>query len=334
MRDLRRFYPPDREVLKGINLSFYPGAKIGVIGANGSGKSSLLRIMAGEDDGFTGEARLTPGFTVGYLAQEPQLDPAKDVARQRRRRRGARPRTWWTASTRCARPWASPTPTSTSCWPSRPTCRTRSTPPAPGISTAPSRSPWTPCACRRATPTSRPCPAASAGGWRCAACCCPSPTSCCWTSPPTTSTPSRWPGWSGPCRSIPGTVVAVTHDRYFLDNVAGWILELDRGAGIPWEGNYSSWLEQKQARLAGEEKADVSRQQALRAGARVDPHVAPGPPEQGQGPHQRLQRPGGRGRGGRAAGRQARDHHPARAPPGRPGGRGRRTWSRASATGC
>src|SRR5579864_227300 len=79
MRDLRRFYPPDREVLKGINLSFYPGAKIGVIGANGSGKSSLLRIMAGEDDGYDGEARLTPGFTVGYLPQEPALDPAKDV---------------------------------------------------------------------------------------------------------------------------------------------------------------------------------------------------------------------------------------------------------------
>ena len=79
MRDLRRFYPPDREVLKGISLSFYPTAKIGVIGSNGSGKSSLLKIMAGLDDGFTGEARLTPGFTVGYLAQEPELDPTKDV---------------------------------------------------------------------------------------------------------------------------------------------------------------------------------------------------------------------------------------------------------------
>ena len=80
MRGLKRFYPPDREVLKGINLSFYPGAKIGVIGGNGSGKSSLLRIMAGEDDGYTGEARLTPGFSVGYLHQEPQLDPSQDVA--------------------------------------------------------------------------------------------------------------------------------------------------------------------------------------------------------------------------------------------------------------
>src|SRR5881397_3060411 len=79
MRDLRRFYPPDREVLKGINISMFPGAKIGVLGANGSGKSSLLRIMAGEDDGYTGEARLTPGFTVGFLPQEPSLDPSKDV---------------------------------------------------------------------------------------------------------------------------------------------------------------------------------------------------------------------------------------------------------------
>src|SRR5579859_5889154 len=79
MRDLRRFYPPDREVLRGINLSFFPGAKIGVIGANGSGKSSLLKIMAGVDDGFTGEARMTPGFSVGLLTQEPHLDPSKDV---------------------------------------------------------------------------------------------------------------------------------------------------------------------------------------------------------------------------------------------------------------
>src|ERR671938_367874 len=80
MRDLRRFHPPDREVLRGINISMFPGAKIGVLGANGSGKSSLLRIMAGEDDGYTGEARLTPGYTVGYLPQEPRLDPELDVA--------------------------------------------------------------------------------------------------------------------------------------------------------------------------------------------------------------------------------------------------------------
>src|SRR5436309_14341091 len=79
MRDLRRFHPPDREVIRGINIAMLPGAKIGVLGANGAGKSSMLRIMAGEDDGYTGEARLTPGFTVGFLPQEPRLDPAKDV---------------------------------------------------------------------------------------------------------------------------------------------------------------------------------------------------------------------------------------------------------------
>ena len=90
-----------------------------------------------------------------------------------------------------------------------------------------------------------------------------SPICCCWTSPPTTSTPSRWPGWSSSWSGSPGTVLAVTHDRYFLDNVAGWILELDRGRGIPFQGNYSSWLEQKQARLAVEEKQTSARRRTL-----------------------------------------------------------------------
>ena len=106
-------------------------------------------------------------------------------------------------------------------------------------------------------------PAASAGAWRCAGCCCRRPTCCCSTSRRTTSTPSRWPGWSSILAEYRGTVVAVTHDRYFLDNVAGWILELDRGKGIPYKGNYSGWLEQKQARLAQEEKRESARQTAL-----------------------------------------------------------------------
>ena len=93
-------------------------------------------------------------------------------------------------------------------------------------------------------------------------------------SRPTTSTPSRWPGWSGICKQYKGTVIAVTHDRYFLDNVAGWILELDRGFGIPWRGNYSSWLEQKQERLRREEKADSKRHSHAGARAGMDPHVA------------------------------------------------------------
>ena len=135
-----------------------------------------------------------------------------------------------------------------------------------GSSTARSRSRWTRCACRRATPTSRRSPAASGAAWRCAGCCSSSRTCCCSTSPPTTSTPSRWPGSSATSRSITGTVVAVTHDRYFLDNVAGWILELDRGAGIPWEGNYSSWLEQKQA-AAGRRRRRPSRRASARSSA-------------------------------------------------------------------
>ena len=135
-------------------------------------------------------------------------------------------------------------------------------------------------------------------------------------------------------QDYPGTVVAVTHDRYFLDNVAGWILELDRGAGIPWEGNYSSWLEQKQARLAGEEKADRSRQAALQRELdwiRMSPRARQ---SKGKARVHRLQRPGGRGRGGRTAGRQGRDHHPPRPSTGRSGGRCRSGWSRDSAIAC
>ena len=161
---------------KGINLSFYPGAKIGVIGANGSGKTSLLRIMAGLDDGFTGEARLTPGFSVGYLSQEPQLDPSKDVV-------GnvadgvAEQRDLLVASTKSARPWATPTRTSTPCSPSRPRCRPGSTRWTPGTWNGRSRSPWTHCDCRRPTPTWRRCRVANDVASRCADCCCPSPIS-------------------------------------------------------------------------------------------------------------------------------------------------------------
>ena len=152
MRDLRRFYPPDREVLRGINLSFFPGAKIGVIGSNGSGKSSLLRIMAGVDDGFTGEARLTPGFTVGFLPQEPNLTRPRMW-----------PATWPTGSAEIkglldrfnevCDAMGDPDADfdkllAEQAQPAGQDRRRR----APGISTAPSRSPWTPCACRPATP--------------------------------------------------------------------------------------------------------------------------------------------------------------------------------------
>jgi energy-dependent translational throttle protein EttA len=122
----------------------------------------------------------------------------------------------------------------------------RSRRPTPGTSTAPSSIAMDALRLPPATPTWARCRAARSAAWRSAACCSERPTCCCSTSRPTTSTPSRSRGWSASCKEFPGTVVAITHDRYFLDNVAGWILELDRGQGIPWEGNYSSWLEQKE----------------------------------------------------------------------------------------
>jgi sulfate-transporting ATPase len=131
--------------------------------------------------------------------------------------------------------------------------------------------------------------AASGGAWRCAGCCLRSRTSSCWTSRPTISTRNRWRGWSSICSEYKGTVIAVTHDRYFLDNVAGWILELDRGYGIPWKGNYSSWLEQKQQRLAQEEKQEALRQKTLQRELEWLHDVAQGAPDQAQVAHQRLQ---------------------------------------------
>ena len=147
---------------------------------------------------------------------------------------------------------------------------------------------------RRAAPAAvgredRPrCPAARSAAWRCAGCCCPSPTCCCSTSRPTISTPNRSNGWSSSCRSFPGTVVAVTHDRYFLDNAAEWILELDRGRGIPWKGNYIDWLEQKDERLQQEEAGEKGAPEGDPARARMGAPGRQGPSVQGQGAPQPL----------------------------------------------
>jgi len=262
MRDLRRFYPPDREVLKGINLSFYPGAKIGVIGSNGSGKSSLLQIMAGEDDGFTGEARLTPGFTVGYLAQEPQLDPTKDVLGN-----------------------VSDGVADTKALVDRfnAVCAAMGEPDAnfdellaeqaqlqDKIDAAGAwdleRTFDIAMDALRLPPGDADVTLLSGGERRRVALCrlLLARPDLLLLDEPTNHLDAESVAWlERALQEYAGTVVAVTHDRYFLDNVAGWILELDRGAGIPWEGNYSSWLEQKQARLSGEQKADQSRRQAL-----------------------------------------------------------------------
>ena len=227
-----------REVLKNIWLAFYPGAKIGVIGSNGAGKSTLLRIMAWQDKDFLGTARLTAGFTIGFVPQEPRLTPDKTVrgnieeavarhAGPARAARGARQQDGrGRRRTRLDKLMDGDGP-----GPGR-----RSTPPTPGTSTASSKSPWTPCGCRPATPRRARSPAANGGASPCARRCCRSPTCCCSTSRPTISTPRSVAWLERHLQEYTGTVVAVTHDRYFLDNVAQWILELDRGQGIPVEG--------------------------------------------------------------------------------------------------
>jgi ATP-binding cassette ChvD family protein len=262
MRGLKRFYPPDREVLKGINLSFYPGAKIGVIGSNGSGKSSLLRIMAGEDDGFTGEARLTPGFTVGYLPQEPQLDPTKDVAGNVAEGVGETKQLVDRYNEVCAA-FADPDADIDALLKEQADLQTK-------IDAAGAwdldRTFEIAMDALRLPPGDTGVETLSGGERRRVALCrlLLSKPDLLLLDEPTNHLDAESVAWlERTLQEYPGTVVAVTHDRYFLDNVAGWILELDRGAGIPWEGNYSSWLEQKQARLAAEEKADRSRQASL-----------------------------------------------------------------------
>jgi ATP-binding cassette ChvD family protein len=262
MRDLRRYYPPDREVLKGINLSFYPGAKIGVIGANGSGKSSLLRIMAGLDDGFTGEARLTPGFSVGYLSQEPQLDPTKDVVGNVADGVGEQRDLLVRFNEVCAA-MGDPDADFDALLEEQSNLQTK-------IDAAGA---WDLERTLEIAMDALQLPAPDAdvstlsGGERRRVALCRlllSKPDLLLLDEPTNHLDAESVAWlERTLQDYAGTVVAITHDRYFLDNAASWILELDRGHGIPWEGNYSSWLEQKQARLASEEKADKVRQAAL-----------------------------------------------------------------------
>ncbi len=262
MRNLRRFYPPDREVLRGINLSFYPGAKIGVIGANGSGKSSLLSIMAGIDDGFSGEARLTAGFTVGYLTQEPQLDDSKDVAGNVADGVAATKQILDRFNEVCEA-MGDPDADFDKLLAEQADLQDK-------IDAANAwdldRTLDIAMDALRLPPGDTEVATLSGGERRRVALCrlLLSSPDLLLLDEPTNHLDAESVAWlERTLQDYPGTVVAVTHDRYFLDNVAGWILELDRGYGIPWEGNYTSWLEQKQARLAGEEKADAARRQTL-----------------------------------------------------------------------
>jgi sulfate-transporting ATPase len=259
---LARHYPPDRTVLEDISISFYPGAKIGVIGPNGAGKSSLLRIMAGLDDGFTGEARLTPGFTVGYLSQEPELDPAKDV--KGNVLDGVRPvQDLIDAYNAVMAKWSDPDADYDAIGGEQSALEDK-------INAADAwnleRNVDIAMDALRCPPDDADVTTLSGGEKRRVALArlLLQHPDLLLLDEPTNHLDAESVEWLERfLQEYAGTVVAITHDRYFLDNAAQWILELDRGRGIPFSGNYSSWLEQKLERLARESKTVDARQRTL-----------------------------------------------------------------------
>jgi len=256
MKDLRKVTPQGKELLKGIWLSFYPGAKIGVLGSNGAGKSTLLRIMAGEDKNFAGEAFAAQGVKVGFLPQEPVLDATKNV-RENVEMAVAAKRKILTRYDELAANYADETADEFSKLQDM----------------IDSQDLWNldthldmAMDALRLPPGEAEVTKLSGGEKRRVALCrlLLDAPDLLLLDEPTNHLDAESVAWlERHLKEYKGTVVAVTHDRYFLDNVAGWILELDRGQGIPWEGNYSSWLEQKKNRLALEEKETSTRQKTL-----------------------------------------------------------------------
>jgi sulfate-transporting ATPase len=264
MRDLRKVVPPNKEILKGIYLAFYPGAKIGVLGANGAGKSTLLRIMAGEDTDFLGDARPLPGTKIGYLPQEPRLDRSKDV-------RGnvevavAEQRALLTQFEELSARFAEPMEDDEMNRLLEKQGDLQERIDALGLWELDHKIDLAMDALR--LPPGDADVGKISGGERRRVALCQvllAQPDMLLLDEPTNHLDAESVWWlERYLAEFPGTVVAVTHDRYFLDNVAKWILELYQGAGIPWEGNYSSWLAQKQLRLAGEEKQVSARQKTL-----------------------------------------------------------------------
>ena len=257
MYKLSRTHPPDKTVLKDINLSFFPGAKIGVLGLNGSGKSTLLRIMAGIDKDFRGEAQLAPGASVGLLSQEPQLDETKDV--RGNVEDGVRAlRDLLDRFNELSMNYSDETADEFA--------RLQDQIDAAGA--------WELDQMLDQAMDALRCPpgdasvASLSGGEKrrvALARLLLSQPDLLLLDEPTNHLDAESVAWlEQHLADYKGTIVAVTHDRYFLDNVAGWILELDRGSGLPFKGNYSSWLEQKQKRLAQEEKTESARQRTIK----------------------------------------------------------------------
>jgi ATP-binding cassette ChvD family protein len=262
MKNLRKAWPGGREVLKGIWLSFYPGAKIGVLGGNGAGKSTLLRIMAGQDDEFTGEAWAAEGTRIGYLRQEPELDNNKTV-REEIEAAVADVRGLLVRYEEVSNAMGDEDADFDKLMEEQAALQDQ----------IDATNAWeldrrvdVAMDALRVPPGDQKIGVLSGGERRRVALCklLLQPTDMLLLDEPTNHLDAESVAWlERTLKEYKGTVVAITHDRYFLDNVAGWILELDQGHGIPWEGNYSSWLEQKQKRLEQEEKQASARAKTL-----------------------------------------------------------------------
>ena len=262
MKGLNKTFPGGKQVLKDIWLSFLPGAKIGVLGLNGSGKSTLLKIMAGQDDGFTGEAWAAEGVKVGFLEQEPKLDETKDVLGNVMDGAGEMA-TMLARFEEVSNAFSDPDADMDKLIAEQAELQEKID---AGNGWDLGRTVEIAMDALRCPPSDAKVDVLSGGERRRVALCrlLLSKPDMLLLDEPTNHLDAESVAWlERHLAEFPGTVVAVTHDRYFLDNVAGWILELDRGAGIPWEGNYSSWLKQKDKRLELEEKTADARRRTM-----------------------------------------------------------------------